>query len=139
MKRKDINPAIHVSGNEDILYRKWTRRHYIGGIGEYKRLEKASKIDPEAAMRSASWGSFQIMGFHAESLGFEDVFEMARYLAENEKNNLDLLVRFIQKNNLDRCLRMLDWAGFAKRYNGPGYKKNKYDEKLARSFKKHLR
>jgi site-specific recombinase XerC len=32
-----------------------------------------------------------------------------------------------------------DWAGFAKRYNGPGYKKNKYDTKLASAYRKWVR
>jgi hypothetical protein len=34
-------------------------------------------------------------------------------------------------------LENLDWAKFARGYNGAGYKQNKYDEKLAAAYKKY--
>lgn len=30
-----------------------------------------------------------------------------------------------------------DWAKFAKSYNGPAFAQNKYDEKLAKVYKKY--
>ncbi|WP_371413546.1 MULTISPECIES: N-acetylmuramidase domain-containing protein [Bacteroides] len=33
-----------MKGNENILYPKWEKGHYKGGIGEYDRLEQARKI-----------------------------------------------------------------------------------------------
>ncbi|MEE8298899.1 MAG: N-acetylmuramidase domain-containing protein [Thermodesulfobacteriota bacterium] len=36
-----------------------------------------------------------------------------------------------------KILKKRDWANFARRYNGPGYKKNKYDEKLERAYNKY--
>jgi hypothetical protein len=35
-------------------------------------------------------------------------------------------------------LRDKDWAGFARRYNGPAYAENKYDEKLSAAYEKFL-
>src|SRR5437868_4453973 len=35
---------------------------YRGGAAEYDRLEEAIGLDREAALKSASWGAFQIMG-----------------------------------------------------------------------------
>jgi hypothetical protein len=32
------------------------------------------------------------------------------------------------------ALKKQDWAAFAKAYNGPGYKANKYDTKLAEAY-----
>src|SRR5580698_2642849 len=51
-----------------------------GGYGasgdhQYDRLAKAIKLDREAALRSASWGIGQIMGFHADDLGYAHVEE----------------------------------------------------------------
>lgn len=47
-----------------ICFPKWDKSKYLGGAHEYKRLEIAKKIDEECALKSASWGMFQIMGFN---------------------------------------------------------------------------
>jgi lysozyme family protein len=43
-------------------------------------------------------------------------------------------VSFIINNALDDELRQQDWHGFARQYNGPGYRKNKYAARMASSF-----
>ena len=136
LKPKGIDPNDHVKGNEDILYENWTREHYKGGAEEYDRLEQAMKIDEEAAMRSCSWGSFQIMGYHAEKLGFQDVFDFYYTLRTGEFENLKLFLKFCEVNNLLKHLRSKNWAAFARGYNGPGYKQNKYDTKLSQAYNK---
>ena len=50
---------------------------------------------------------------------------------------VQLLTAFIQSNRLDTYLRNKDWAGFAKRYNGPAYAENQYDKKLEKAYHKH--
>lgn len=49
-----LAPADYQKGNEDILYPKWTKAYYKGGMGEYERLERARVIHREAADSSAS-------------------------------------------------------------------------------------
>lgn len=56
MKKRNVNPESHVKGNENILYPKWEKGHYKGGMGEYDRLEQARKINHEAADASAAGG-----------------------------------------------------------------------------------
>lgn len=34
-------------------------------------------------------------------------------------------------------LQRHDWAGFARGYNGAGYKRNNYDEKLRQAYNKY--
>src|SRR5690606_3307933 len=48
-----------------------------GGYGsnQHGRLAKAAKLDREAALQSASWGKFQIMGSHWKSLGYTSLQE----------------------------------------------------------------
>src|SRR5262245_45553777 len=53
----------------DISSRKWNKSLYKGGEAEYDRLEKAMAFDRTAALKSASWGRFQIMGFNHASCG----------------------------------------------------------------------
>lgn len=136
LKAKKIDPSMHRRGNEDILYPTW-ERHYKGGKAEYSRLEKATKIDEEAALRSASWGTFQILGKWAEDLGYDDVFDFVYSIRSGARENLMAFVAFVKFHKLDDNLRDLDWEGFAKGYNGSDYKENKYDAKMAAAYKKY--
>ena len=123
--------------NEDILYPKWDKSHYKGGIKEYDRLEKARAIHREAADSSASWGLAQIMGFNYKACGCKNVSEFVGDMTENEGRQLDLFVRFLQGNKWDKYLRTLDWKEFARHYNGPSYAQNQYDMKLENAYKKY--
>lgn len=137
LKKHGINPASKVVGNENIIYSKWIRTYY--NQDQHSRLEKAKRIHVEAALASASYGLFQIMGFHASSLGFASAQDFVDFMDVNEANQLEVFGRFIKKNNLIKYLKEKNWAGFARRYNGPGYKKNKYDTKMATAYRKYVR
>lgn len=115
----------------------WDRTKYKGGAGEYDRLHEALKLDREAALMSASWGKFQIMGFNHQVCGFDDVDDFVAAMVESEDRHLEAFVSFIETNNLDRHLQSLDWAKFARGYNGPQYRKNNYHIKMSRAYEKH--
>lgn len=136
LKKVGINPASKVVGNENIIYSKWIRTYY--NQNQHSRLEKAKNIHKEAAFSSASYGLFQVMGFHASSLGFEDAQSFVDFMDVNEANQLEVFGRFIKKNNLIKYLKDKNWASFARRYNGPGYAKNKYDTKMATAYLKYV-
>lgn len=137
LKKKGIDPESHVAGNERILYPKWEKGHYKGGIGEYDRLEQARKIDRDAADASASWGMFQIMGFNHAACGENSVRSFVDAMCESELKQLLLSGRFIRQAGMLPALQAKDWAEFAKRYNGPAYAQNNYDKKLAEAYKKY--
>lgn len=137
LKKKGINPVDFLNGNENILYKKWTTEFYKGGSGEYERLEKAKIINEEAALESASWGIFQIMGFHYKLLEYDSVYNFVNSCYESERNHLLDFGKFIKANGLVKFLKKTDWKNFAYRYNGPGYATNKYDIKLEKAYKKY--
>jgi hypothetical protein len=110
---------------------------YKGGAAEYDRLGRAIALDRKAALESASWGAFQIMGYHHDSLGMPDVEDFCRAMCNSEDDHLALFVRFVKLNNLDDELCRRDWAGFARGYNGPAFLKNRYDTKLAAAYTVH--
>lgn len=144
LKERGIDPhAISNAANADVLYSKWTKSHYLGGTREYERLEKAAKLlnDPrvkEAALASASWGSYQIMGFHAEKLGYDSVQVFVDEMYVHERNQLEAFGRYITAFGCINHLRSLNWASFARCYNGPAYAQNKYDIKMANAYQKYL-
>lgn len=120
-----------------ISYPRWDKSKYKGGRGEYDRLRQAIKVHdskPEPALMSASWGMFQIMGFNHAKVGYGSVVDFVNAMAESERNQLQAFVAFVRAAGLADELKRQDWANFARGYNGPGYKANKYDAKLAAAF-----
>lgn len=112
---------------------RWVRNYY-GGTREYERLEEAMKLDLEAAFKSTSWGMFQIMGGNYKLAGYKKVEDFVDAMCISERNHLQAFVKFILGNHLDDELRDLNWRAFARSYNGPGYKKNHYDEKMLQAY-----
>lgn len=137
LKLYGLNPVDYMRGNEDILHVEWTRRFYRGGAKEYERLERAMKIHKRAALESASWGMFQIMGFNHEKCGCADVNEFVHRMNTTPREQLLLWSKFMQHEGLDECLRQHKWSLFALRYNGKGYKVNRYDERIRKAYLKY--
>jgi murein L,D-transpeptidase YcbB/YkuD len=97
----------------------WNRALYKGGQAEYGRLEEAKALDEQAALQSASWGAFQVMGYHWEDLGYPNV-EAFVEACQTAPGQLDAFIRYIQHNGLADAIRRQDWRAFAEGYNGSG-------------------
>lgn len=108
---------------------------YIGGMGEHFRLQKAVELSRAAALKSASWGRFQIMGFNYRLCGFNNLQSFINAMFKSEKAQLKAFVKFIQSVGLSDELQAKDWKGFARGYNGRAYYKNAYDKKMERAYK----
>jgi len=124
------------AAHPDISNAKWGG-YGPGGANQYDRLARAIALDRDAALRSASWGLFQIMGDHCTSLGYSDAEAFVAAMVSGEAAQLDAFVGFVKKNRLDDELVRHDWAAFARGYNGPAYRENRYDTKLAAAYAFH--
>ena len=135
LKKRGIDPT-KITGASDILYEKWTTGKYGKTSAQPERLKRAIVINKDAALSSASWGKFQIMGYNWQLASFAtlDAFVAAMHIDEDQ--HLHAFVNFVKNKNLVDELQRKDWAGFALGYNGSGYKQNKYDEKLAAAYNK---
>lgn len=134
LKKRNIDPQEHLAGNQDILYPNWSRDYYSGRKYQFDRLDKAMQIHTEAALSSASWGLFQIMGYHGPHIGYSSVQNFVDAQYDSARNHLEAFVGFIKANDLGKHLVDKDWASFARGYNGPGYAQNQYDIKLAEAY-----
>lgn len=142
-------------GRPTILYeRHWFRRFTNGRFNashpvlsgppgnygksseQWGKLEEAISLDREAALKSASYGQFQIMGFNYRVVGFDNVEEFVAAMADTAERHLEAFVGFVLANRLDAPLRKLDWKKFARGYNGSQYRKNNYDTKMAAAYEK---
>ncbi len=135
------------ASHPDVSYPKWDRRKYSGTLlGEWDRLEKASLLDRPAALQSASWGLFQIMGFNYAYCGASDVEAFVAMQCESADAQLELFARFIARPPFLAALRAITgpsgnddhWEVFARAYNGPLHAKNNYVGKLHRAHLRHL-
>lgn len=133
--------------NPDISSAKWNRALYSGSnAGEHARLAKAAALNRAAALMSASWGRFQILGENFGGCGFDTLQEFINAMYKDEQAHLDAFVEYIKRDKrrhevtnltMEQALRKGDWASFARLYNGPGYAEHKYDVKLAAAVKKY--
>jgi peptidoglycan hydrolase-like protein with peptidoglycan-binding domain len=101
------------------------------GAHQYERLEEAIACDRRAALESASWGLGQIMGFNAGPAGYRDAEDMVSQMMSGENEQILAMASFMRASGMHTALQRRDWTGFARRYNGPGFATNRYDEKLA--------
>lgn len=106
---------------------------YGGYSAQYAKLVKAYELDQESALKSVSWGRFQIMGSNHTSAGSPDVGTFVRSISIAEKNHLSAFVSFIKSNStLSKAIVDKDWLAFAISYNGP--KQKGYDKRMKDNY-----
>ncbi|NUQ75340.1 MAG: DUF3380 domain-containing protein [Polyangiaceae bacterium] len=100
-------------------------------------IREAFALDPEAAVKSASWGMFQVLGSNALSCGWSTVRQFSADMYVSEAQHMRAFLGFCRANNLVRHLRNKNWAAFARGYNGPDYASNAYDTKMADAYRRY--
>lgn len=112
------------------------RGGYQGYEAEYVRLDKAKGINQQAALMSASWGLFQIMGFNHKLAGYSSLDEFIKDMYRSEKDHLKAVVKFITNQpGLLMAARQRNHLSFAEKYNGQG--QQGYDVKLRNADNKY--
>lgn len=121
-----------------------------GGYGtvgiQHEKLSYCVSLDRTAALKSCSWGLFQIMGFNHARAGFPDMsievvgkgsdsglqrFVNAMYRSVGD--HLAAFVNFILADKrLVKALRDKDFKTFKRIYNGP--KENGYEKKMQNAY-----
>ena len=99
-------------------------RHY------FSRLTKRKFDGSHPHISHPKWGNYKVCGFGSGE-------DFVKAMVSGEPAQLDAFVSFVKKNGLADELIRLDWAGFARGYNGPAYKANKYDAKLFAAYMFH--
>lgn len=148
LKEKGIKPEEIAKAHPDLCYEKWTKAHYKGGAREWDRIAKVLEFGSatgkpgvfqqykKAAYESCSWGMFQIMGFHWKGLGYDGVYEFKADLEKSEANQLSIILDWMTNNGLIKALRLKNWEGFVRGYNGSG-QIPEYTKKLKAAYLKH--
>lgn len=127
---------------------------YADYASAYLRLINAYRLNADAALRSCSWGKFQVMGDNFAACGATSVQDFVQKICTSEYEQIDLLASFIQckpaswkdpRNKkagkaptLWASIQAKDWDMIAYNYNGPTYKTYRYDTQLKAAYE-HLK
>jgi|SRR5688500_4225983 len=114
-----------------------------GGYGPYSiqhdKLAFAEKLDREAAMKSCSWGLFQVMGFNHARVGFPNLQRFLNAMFRHVDDHLRAMVMYVRTDqDMVDAIRRHEWGTFARLYNGTDYRRNRYDEKMAAAYVKFM-
>lgn len=109
------------ASHPDLSYPTWGAKPYPKTQADrWAQMNKAYALDGEAAVASASWGLFQIMGMNYAKCGFTSAKAFVEDMARSEERQLIAFENFVRSSDLIDELQRLDWEGFARVYNGPG-------------------
>ena len=103
-------------------------------VSAMSTVESALELDDYCAMLATSYGIFQIMGFNHKLANYGTVEGFVKAMGKSEENQINAFCHFIKNNSLIPVIKRLDFATFARRYNGPNYAENNYDVKLRKAY-----
>lgn len=99
-------------------------------------VARGCAIDRAAALESFSIGLGQVMTSHWKWLGYRKIDDLIALCRRDAAGQIEVMARFIEKAELADELRRLDFNAFARGYNGPAYRKNRYAEKMAAAYQR---
>ncbi|TWI11655.1 N-acetylmuramidase domain-containing protein [Aerolutibacter ruishenii] len=118
-----------------LSHAAWDPRKYARDqAGEWQRLDEACQLDRPAALQSASWGLFQVMGFNYPYCGHDTVEAFVAAQHTDADAHVSAFARLVLRPPFLQALRTRDWATFAAAYNGPGHAVHRYEERLAAAY-----
>lgn len=114
-----------------ISYPRWKPGFYGPISAQHVKLQTAVRLDRDAALKSCSWGLYQLMGFNHKLCGHETIQSFVNAMYRSVDDHLDALVAFVLSDPRKvKAVRERDAKTFSRLFNGPSYAKNKYDTRL---------
>jgi hypothetical protein len=104
---------------------------------QWKVMHSAFALDHKAAVKSASWGMFQVIGSNAKSCGWKSLRQFVTDMFYSEGQHMRCFLGFCRANHLTPYLARHDWASFARGYNGSSYRDFAYDTKIAAAYARY--
>jgi len=126
-----------------VAYKSWGALPYPRD--SYPRLKTAIGVAKAPGFLSASYGLPQILGENHKAAGFSSAELMFRAMKQGEREQLLAMVSLLKDWGLAKHLKGKDftqpesWVQAVKRYNGKGFRRNKYHIKCATAYKKHAK
>ena len=97
-------------------------------------LETAAALDHDAALKSCSWGMFQVMGSNYESCGYDSVDDFVNAMKSGQKGHLEAFVGYcLTTAGMTSALEKKNYVKMASLYNGKDY--GDYDKRIEKEYK----
>ena len=127
---------------ESIPYTRSTKGFsLVSSETNRQALEHALTIDAETAIRSTSFGSYQVLGGYLLAAYPGPPIEAYKAFCSNPSEASDLMVAaWFKDNSTARSAANQtppDFKRLARAYNGPNYHVHKYDERLQAAWEKY--
>ncbi len=115
--------------------------HGGGQPNEWSMLYNAMILrgQKESALRSASYGKYQVMGFNFSDGRWGSVSAFTSDMFVSEGQQLKAFLGYVQTHHLVGFMQRHDWASFANGYNGSSYADNNYDGQMAAAYQRFAR
>lgn len=99
----------------------WTPKTYGPVSVQHLRLATAAALDRDAALQSASWGLYQVLGVNYKRAGHPTIQSFINAAYHSVDDHLYMLVSFILSDHrLLAAVRDKRWLDIARYYNGTG-------------------
>ncbi len=109
----------------------------IADLIQYRSQHESIVVREGTREFETPWGKFQGIGMSYQKAGFESVGEFVRFMVQSEDAQFEgSFVAFIINLGVQDELQRHDWAGYARKYYGPGYARNGYDAKLNAAYER---
>jgi hypothetical protein len=122
-----------LSVSEPKIVHTYEASYVYGSLDEqYSRLKRAREINHAAAVKSCSWGKFQVMGEYYRHLysSVEELEEALNYCALQHLQYFKVFL--VKEKKLMEPMRNKDWLLIAQKYNGKG--QIGYDVKIRSAY-----
>lgn len=126
----------------DIVHNIGTYKDPNASYGSEKeqfiKLGKAKKINNDAAIKSCSWGKFQVMGKYFNNL-YSSPSELEKAMNMCEVQHFayfKVYLKDVTGEEMIKAMKEKNWNKIAELYNGPDYSKNKYHTKMKNEYNK---
>lgn len=115
-----------------LAWPRWGQVSYGSYENQYRRIERGAEYHRPAAILSFSAGAYQVLTSNYARAGYASPDAMLEDYRRGETEQTRSVLRFIAASpKMLEALRTGNYKVFARLYNGPGYRKNRYDVKLA--------
>ena len=119
----------------NLASRRWGEIKYAKTqSARYAQLERAITVNEQAAYAACSWGVGQVLGEHAEWLGYGTPKALAEEAMSGARGQVNVMLSFIKKRHLIDELNSHNWRAFARAYNGSGAVDD-YSAKMAAAYR----
>lgn len=105
---------------------------------QFKKIDEAKKIDNDSAIKSCSWGKFQVMGKYYNYL-YESPAEMEEAMNMCEVQHFayfKVYLKDVVGSAIITAMKNKNWAKIAELYNGPDYAVKKYHINMDKEYNK---